>query len=156
MITATHLHAMIIHFPIALLMAGFLSEVIALFAKKEFFRNASFYLLLLGAIGATAAYITGSSAGEGIEDGPLMAPMDQHQQTATITLWIAIITASFRVIIFYFKYDRKWTRLLAIVLFTILAGAVSRTGYLGGQLVYSHGAGVELALPDFGNLSGEK
>ena len=156
MITATHLHAMIIHFPIALLMAGFLSEIISLFTKKEFFRNASFYLLLLGTTGAIVAYITGSSAGEGIEDGPLMVPMDQHQQAATITLWIAIITASFRVIIFYFKYDRKWTRLLAIVLFTILAGAVSRTGYLGGQLVYSHGAGVELALPDFGNLSGEK
>ena len=156
MITATHLHAMIIHFPIALLMAGFLSEVIALFTKKEFFRNASFYLLLLGAMGATAAYITGSYAGEGIEEGPLKAPMDLHEQAATITLWLAIITALFRVIIFYFKYDRKWTRLVAIVLFTILAGAVSRTGYLGGQLVYSHGAGVELALPDFGNLSGEK
>src|SRR5665647_518332 len=132
MITATHLHAMIIHFPIALLMAGFLSEVIALFTKKDFFRNASFYLLLLGAMGATAAYITGSYAGEGIEEGPLKAPMDLHEQAATITLW------------------------LAIILFTILAGAVSRTGYLGGQLVYSHGAGVELALPDFSDTSGEK
>jgi len=156
MITATHLHAMIIHFPIALLMAGFLSEVIALFTKKEFFRNASFFLLLLGAMGATVAYITGSYAGEGIEEGPLKAPMDLHEQAATITLWLAIITALFRVIIFYFKYDRKWTRLVAIVLFTILAGAVSRTGYLGGQLVYSHGAGVELALPDFSGTSGEK
>lgn len=156
MITATHLHAMIIHFPIALLMAGFLSEVIALLTKKEFFRNASFFLLLLGAMGATVAYITGSYAGEGIEEGPLKAPMDLHEKAATITLWLAIITATFRVIIFYFKYDRKWTRLVAIVLFTILAGAVSRTGYLGGQLVYSHGAGVELALPDFSDTSGEK
>jgi len=29
--------------------------------------------------------------------------------------------------------------------------AILRTGYLGGQLVYKHGAGVELALPDFSN-----
>jgi len=60
MISATHLHAMIIHFPIALLMAGFFSEVIALFSKKEFFSNATFYLLLIGVFGSTPAYLTGS------------------------------------------------------------------------------------------------
>lgn len=151
MISATHLHAMIIHFPIALLMAGFLSEVIALFSKKEFFSNVAFYLLLLGALGASAAYLTGSYAGEGIEEGPLKNPMELHEEAATITLWLAIVTALFRVIIYYFKYNRSWTKWVGIILFTALVGSVARTGYLGGQLVYSHGAGVQLALPDFGN-----
>jgi len=155
MISATHLHAMIIHFPIALLMAGFLSEVIALFSKKEFFRQAAFYLLILGALGAAAAYLTGSYAGEGIEEGPLKKPMELHEQAATITLWLAIVTALFRAAVFYFKYDRSWVKWVGVILFTALAGSVSRTGYLGGQLVYSHGAGVELALPDFGN-TGDK
>jgi uncharacterized membrane protein len=155
MISATHLHAMIIHFPIALLMAGFFSEVIALFLKKEFFNDASFYLLILGALGATAAYLTGSYAGEGIEDGPLKNPMELHEQAATITLWLAIITALFRSVIYYLKYNRNWTKWLGIILFAMLAGGVARTGYLGGQLVYSHGAGVELMLPDFNN-SGDK
>ncbi len=155
MITATHLHAMIIHFPIALLMAGFLSEIIALFVKKDFFSNTAFYLLLLGAIGATAAYITGSYAGEGIEDGPLKIPMELHEQAATFTLILAIITALFRVVLAYLKYNRTWTTLVGIILFTALAGSVARTGYLGGQLVYSHGAGVEFALPDFGNTGNE-
>ena len=153
MISATHLHAMVIHFPIALLLAGFLSEIIALFSKKEFFRNAAFYLLLLGALGATVAYLSGSSAGEGIEDGPLKAPMELHEQAATITLWLAIIAAVFRVVIYYFKYNRTWTKWVGFVLFLALSGAVARTGYLGGQLVYSHGAGVQLALPDFNNTS---
>jgi len=151
MISATHLHAMIIHFPIALLMAGFLSEVIALFSKKEFFSNVAFYLLLLGALGASAAYLTGSYAGEGIEEGPLKNPMELHEEAATITLWLAIVTALFRVVIYYFKYNRSWTKWVGIILFTALVGSVARTGYLGGQLVYSHGAGVQLALPDFGN-----
>ena len=155
MISATHLHAMIIHFPIALLMAGFLSEIIALFIKKEFFRQAAFYLLILGALGATAAYLTGGYAGEGIEEGPLKKPMELHEQTATITIWLAIITALFRAAVFYFKYDRSWVKWVGVILFAALAGSVSRTGYLGGQLVYSHGAGVELALPDFGN-AGDK
>jgi uncharacterized membrane protein len=153
MISATHLHAMVIHFPIALILVGFLSEIIALLSKKEFFSNAAFYLLLLGAIGATVAYFSGSYAGEGIEEGPLAAPMELHEQAATITLWLAIITALFRSAIFYFKYNRTWTKWIGILLFVALSGAVARTGYLGGQLVYSHGAGVELGLPDFKTTS---
>ena len=151
MISATHLHAMIIHFPIALLVAGFLSEVIALFIKKEFFSQVAFYLLILGALGATAAYLTGGYAGEGIEEGPLKNPMDLHEDAAAITLWLAIITALFRAVIFYFKYNRFWVKWLGIILFTALVGSVARTGYLGGQLVYNHGAGVQLALPNFNN-----
>lgn len=149
MISATHFHAMIIHFPIALLMAGFLSEIIALFSKKEFFSNVAFYLLFLGALGASAAYVSGSYAGEGIEDGPLKNPVELHEQAATVTLWLAIITALFRAVVFYFKYSRSWVKWVGILLFAALVGSVAITGYLGGQLVYSHGAGVQMALPDF-------
>jgi uncharacterized membrane protein len=156
MISATHLHAMIIHFPIALLMAGFLSEVIALFSKRDFFNNAAFYLLLLGALGASAAYISGSYAGEGIEEGPLKVPMEMHKNAALFALWLSIITAFFRVVIYYFKYNRIWTKWVGIILFTLLIGAITRTAYLGGQLVYSHGAGVELALPDFNSPSADE
>ncbi len=154
MISATHFHAMIIHFPIALLMAGFLSEIIALFSKKEFFSNVAFYLLFLGALGASAAYVSGSYAGEGIEDGPLKNPVELHEQVATVTLWLAIITALFRAVVFYFKYSRSWVKWVGILLFAALVGSVAITGYLGGQLVYSHGAGVQMALPDF-NTTGD-
>lgn len=149
MITATHLHAMVIHFPIALLMAGFLSELIALFSKKGFFKNAAFYLLILGALGAIVAYLSGSYAGEGIEEGPLKIPVELHEQAATITLWLAIVTALFRIGIYFFKVNRSWTKWVSIILFAAVVGAIARTGYLGGELVYSHGAGVQLALPDF-------
>lgn len=71
MITAPHLHAMVIHFPIALLMAGFFSELIALISKREFFRHASFYLLVLGALGAIVAYVSGSYAGGGMTEASL-------------------------------------------------------------------------------------
>lgn len=152
MISATHLHAIIIHFPIALLLVGFLSELLALFIKKDFLKNTAFYLLLLGALGAIAAYVSGNYAGDGIEEGPLKIPMELHEQAALITLWLAIITALFSVLIYYFKiqnYKAKWA---GILLYALLAVSVARTGYLGGQLVFSHGVGVELALPDFNNL----
>lgn len=69
MLTAPHLHAMVIHFPIALLMTGVLSEIIGLFSKKLFFKHAAFYLLILGALGAIVAYVSGSYAGDGMTDG---------------------------------------------------------------------------------------
>jgi len=151
MISATHLHAMIIHFPIALLMAGFLSEIIALFSKKEFFSQAAFYLLLLGALGTAAAYLSGDFVGEGIEEGPLKIPMKLHEQAATVTIWLTIATALFWVVTYYFNFKQVWVKWVGIFLFAIVVGGIARTGYLGGQLVYSHGAGVELALPDFNN-----
>ncbi|PKP13610.1 hypothetical protein CVT91_06520 [Candidatus Atribacteria bacterium HGW-Atribacteria-1] len=152
MISATHLHAMIIHFPIALLVVGFISELIAVFIKNEFFKNAAFYLLLLGALGAIIAYISGSYAGEGIEEGPLLIPMELHEDAALITLWLSIFTALFSVVVYYFKAQNAKIKWLGILLYTLLVISVARTGYLGGQLVFSHGAGVELALPDFNNL----
>jgi uncharacterized membrane protein len=151
MITAPHLHALVIHFPIALLMAGFLSELIALFSKKQFFKNASLYLLLLGALGAIVAYVSGSYAGDGMTDGLLQEPMELHEDTALVTLLLAIITALLRSAMYYFDYQKAWAQWVSFLLFAALVGFVARTGYLGGQLVFKHGAGIELALPDFGD-----
>lgn len=151
MITAPHLHAMVIHFPIALIMAGFLSELIALFSKKQFFKNAAFYLLLLGALGAIVAYVSGSYAGGGMTDAMLQEPLELHENAALITLCLAIITSLVRAAMYYFHYQRTWTQWASFLLFAVLVGYVARTGYLGGQLVFKHGAGIELALPDFGN-----
>lgn len=150
MITAPHLHAMVIHFPIALLMAGFFSEIIALFSKNKFFKNASLYLLILGTIGASLAYVSGSYAGDGMTDGMLQEPMELHEDAALVTLLLAITTAIFSAATYYFNYQKSWAKWASFLLFAVLIGYVGRTGYLGGQLVFKHGAGIELALPDFG------
>jgi len=86
MISATHLHALIIHFPIALLIVGYFSELFGLINKKLFFKEVSFYLLLIGVIGAIAAYISGNLAGDGIESGSLKVPVELHEQAGLITL----------------------------------------------------------------------
>ena len=155
MITAPHLHAMVIHFPIALLLTGFLSEVIGLIFNKQFFRDAAFYLLLLGTLGAIVAYISGSYAGGGMTDGILQEPLEIHENTALITLLLAIITAVFSTVMHFFNAPKMWAKWVYFLLFAALVGLIARTGYLGGQLVFKHGAGIELALPDFGNIPNE-
>lgn len=151
MISSTHLHAMVVHFPIALLLVGFLFETISFFYKKEFFRQSAFYLLILGMLGTVASYLAGNAAGEGMEEGALSKAMELHEQAATISLWLTIITALVYAAIYFLKYKRTWLRIIAVLLFAGVIGSIARTGYLGGQLVYKHGAGVELALPDFSN-----
>nr|WP_315176786.1 DUF2231 domain-containing protein [uncultured Flavobacterium sp.] len=151
MITAPHFHAMVIHFPIALLIVGFLSELIGLINKKLFFKNASLYLLLLGTIGVIVAYLSGDNAGDGMTDGLLQKPMGMHQEAALVTLWLAIITALAKTAMYYFNYQKPWAKWTAFLLFALLVSSVARTGFLGGELVFKHGAGIELALPDFGD-----
>ncbi len=151
MISSTHLHAMVVHFPVALLIVGFLFEVTSYFYKKAFFRQSAFYLLILGMLGTVGAYLSGNAAGAGIEEGLLKKAMELHEQAATISLWLTIITVLFYAGIYFFKYNRSWSRVIAVLLFAGVMGSIARTGYLGGQLVYKHGAGVELALPDFSN-----
>ncbi len=151
MFTASHLHAMFIHFPIALLVIGFLAEVISLFSKTGFFKKAGFYLLVLGTLGTIASYLSGNAAGEGIEEGPLAKAIELHEQAATITLWLAIATSLVYAAILIFKYKKSWAKIVSVILFAAIIGGIARTGYLGGQLVYKHGAGVQLALPDFTN-----
>lgn len=149
MISSTHLHAMLIHFPIALLMVGFLSELIAFLNKKLFFRQAAFYLLILGTLGAMASYLTGRAAGKGMDDGALGKAMALHEHAATLALWLIIATAVFYLALKIFNNNKPRWRMFGLVLFAAAIGVVAKTGYLGGQLVYKHGAGIELSLPDF-------
>lgn len=151
MISATHLHAMLIHFPIALLLAGFFSESLGLLFKKDFFHKAGYFLLILGTIGAIVAYITGNLAGSGIEEGPLLIPVELHETAGGITLLLAMLTTFVYSVILYLKHAKSWLKWVGFLLFLTLSVAILRTGYLGGQLVFTHGAGVELQLPDFSN-----
>lgn len=146
MISATHLHAMLVHFPIALLLVGFLFHIIGLFRTQSFFRKAAFYLLMPGTLGTVATYLSGDEAGEGIEDGPLEAPMEAHEDAATFTLWLTVATGAFFLALALLKYTRTWTLVIGTILFAGVVVGISRTGYLGGQLVYQHGAGVEMGI----------
>ncbi|NHN24780.1 DUF2231 domain-containing protein [Flavobacterium jejuense] len=151
MITAPHLHAMVIHFPIALLMTGFLSRLIGVFSKNIFFNKSSFYLLLLGTLGVIVAYVSGSSAGDGMTDGILQEPIELHEEAGFMTLWLAVLTSIVSIAFHTLKYEKTWLKWSSFLFYTVLVISVTRTAYLGGQLVFKHGAGIELALPDFGD-----
>ncbi len=147
MIDTTHIHPMIVHFPIALLIVGFLFDLAALFIKKDYLQRTGFFLLVLGSLGVIAALISGELAGSGIaEEGMLKQALETHENAAILTIWIAGITAIFRIILVILKKYQSYFRIIAITLYLFTVLAIARTGYYGGELVYKHAAGVQLDL----------
>ena len=143
----THLHPMIVHFPIALLITGFLSDIVGLTTKREFFSQAGFLMLVLGTLGLVAAYISGEQAGDGIiEAGALKQALETHEGSATLTLWVVIIAAAFRISLVLFKKYKGALKMVSLTLFFLGVLALARTGYYGGELVFKHAAGVQLDL----------
>ncbi|MEW5842323.1 MAG: DUF2231 domain-containing protein [Bacteroidota bacterium] len=147
MIDTTHLHPMIVHFPIALIIVGFLAELLSFFIKKEFFSTAAFYLLILGTLGVVAAYFTGQYAGDGItEVGALKQALETHEDAAELTLWLMVAAAGARIAMVLLKKYHGAFKILAFVLFFVGVVSVARTGFYGGELVYKHAAGVKINL----------
>ncbi|MDP3147974.1 MAG: DUF2231 domain-containing protein [Ignavibacteria bacterium] len=144
MFDISHLHPMIVHFPIALLIVGFLAEVVGLVLKKEFFTKAAFYLLILGTLGVVSAYITGNIAGDGVsETGQLKNALETHEQAAQLTLWLMVGAAIVRIALVWMKKFDGILKYVAFVLFLAGVLSVARTGFYGGELVYKHAAGVQ-------------
>jgi uncharacterized membrane protein len=147
MFDTTHLHPMIVHFPIALLIVGFLSDLIGAFFKKEFFSKAGFYLLILGTAGVIAAYLSGNIAGDGVsEAGTLKQALENHEEAAELSLWLMVIASVVRIGIVVFKKYTGMFKWAAIILFFAGILSIARTGYYGGELVFKHAAGVQLNL----------
>ncbi len=147
MFDTTHIHPMIVHFPIALIIIGFLAELIGAIWKKEFFGKAGFYLLILGTLGVVAAYISGNLAGDGItEAGPLKQALETHESAALLSLWLMVGVAVIRIALTLTKQYAGALRWVAIILFFIGVLSIARTGFYGGELVFKHAAGVQFNI----------
>lgn len=138
MFPTTHFHPMVVHFPIALIAVGFLSELFFLFYKKEIcFTKMGFFLLLLGTTAAVVAWLTGDLFTSEMA-GAAGEMRETHEALATVTVIISIITLAVRTWILIKKNESKNIRNIAFVLYALAAIAVSITGFLGGNLVYGY------------------
>lgn len=143
MFDTSHFHPMIVHFPVALIITGFLIDVISLFFNKNepCLSKAGFYLMILGTLGAVAGYLTGEfftsemtgSAGE---------LKERHAIFAKITMFVMIAASLFRIYLVWKKKENSNLKWLVFVLFFIATVAVGYTGFLGGSLVFNFMVGI--------------
>ncbi len=133
------LHPMLIHFPVAMLLALVGSDAAYVWTGDFFWARGSLWLAGVGALGG---WISGLA---GIID---LATVTRIRQL--ITAWCHSILAVMLLSLATFnwllrlgdpaEYLIPWGLYLSL----LTAALISVTGYLGGQLVYEHAVGVDL------------
>jgi uncharacterized membrane protein len=137
----SRLHAALNDLPAALLLVAVLFELLALAARKESFRQVSFWTLIAGAIGGAAAVLSGLQAEENIAHGEAVhRVMKTHELLGFITLAIFGVLAVWR--IWREKRMGATERALALALSLGGAGVLIATATYGGRLVFDHAAGI--------------
>ena len=138
MISTSHLHPMLVHFPIALVVFGFIAQIAALYFKKEIYLSRmGFFLLIFGTLSAVAAWLTGTLFTAEME-GAAGAIKEMHEQAAMITLVTLLVTSVLRIVLQVKKTENENLKWVALVLYGVAAISVSVTGYYGGTLVYNY------------------
>lgn len=138
MFDTSHIHPMLVHFPIALVVFGFIADVASLYFKKEAcLSKMGTYLLIVGTLSALATWLSGvlftaemsGSAGQ---------VKETHELFAFITIITLVITATLRLYLLIGKKDNSNLKWVAFILYGLATISVSLTGFFGGTLVYSY------------------
>jgi len=149
-------HIAVVHFPIALLVAGTLIEVFSFLGwRRSSFRSAGRWMLLLGAILAVPTAFSGLYALSDVAPGGLSALRDADS-AAGDRLWThLLITSSATVLsmlvtVAWIACSDVWRTRLSLVFKLLLLVAmvgVMAGAHEGGELVYDSGIGIEKLPP---------
>jgi uncharacterized membrane protein len=139
-----NIHPLLVHFPIAFLLAFFALDLVGSLAKKQHWRNVASWLLYFGAIAAVftvaAGFIAASSVAHG-ED--VHAIMERHEHFGISVLSLAILLSAWRLksggII------QGGANGLFLVLAALLSVLLMLGADLGGLMVYHYGVAVDAA-----------
>jgi len=153
----THLHLLITHLPIFGSLLATLVLGYGIWKKSDTTELASYYLLVISAVGAVIAYLTGEAAEETVENiqGVSERIIEQHEDAATYALGALVIVGVASLIGIYIKGTKstlgKPISTITLFLALVSFGLVARTGYLGGQIRHTEiAAGNQTTAADQG------
>jgi uncharacterized membrane protein len=138
MFNTDDIHPMIVHFPVALIIAGFLAEVVShIFKGEKCFSKTAFYLMILGALAAVVAWATGHLFANEPTQGEILGVFVKHKTGALITMLIMILGSAFRIWLVVQKKEETQLKWIAFGFYLLAFAAVSFTGFMGGTMVYN-------------------
>jgi uncharacterized membrane protein len=146
---APNLHPLIIHFPIALLFAAAMVDLVdALFERPAWLGIGATSLYLVGAATAVVAYLTGRQAAATVFVPGMAHPIvEDHRTWALLTAWYVGIVAVARLTALLAGFPRaRAHRVLLLTAALIGVLFLQQTAERGARLVYEHGVGV-IAAP---------
>jgi len=142
MISTSHFHPMLVHFPIAIITIGFLFDLAAMVIKKEpCLSKTGFWLEIIGMASAVFAFGSGYFFTNPM-DGEAGIMREKHEFFATFTLITIIVATLFRIAVVYLNKETPKMKYLTLGLFFIAFIFVTITGYLGGSLVVDYMIGL--------------
>lgn len=142
MIDVTHIHPMLVHFPIALAMLGFLFEAIELFfmrGKQQ--RNCGEFILYFATLSAFAALLSGELFTSEFVGKPLEVK-ELHASFALISTILLSVSCVFYLVHRFLRKESKGMRTTGFIFYLLATISISITGYMGGNLVYSYMIGL--------------
>ncbi|HSE67773.1 MAG TPA: DUF2231 domain-containing protein [Gemmatimonadales bacterium] len=136
------LHAVLNDFPVGLLIAAVIFEILFLFTKRDSFRIVAYWTLIAGVIGAGLAVLSGLGAEDRIAHGEAVHEiMEEHEELAFITTGIFAVVALWR--LWRERVMSRGERMAALCLALVGSGFLVSTGQHGGELVFDHAAGIK-------------
>ncbi|MDH3975071.1 MAG: DUF2231 domain-containing protein [Deltaproteobacteria bacterium] len=136
-----NIHPMLVHFPIALLNAFVLMELLAYLLKKEEMKNAATWMLYLGTMGAAATVVAGFSAASSVpHNEEVHAIMTRHMYFGLTVFLLSLSLTTWRLT--GFKKGSPVHLVIGFIMVTIMAFGAD----LGGLMVYKYGVAVK-AVP---------
>jgi uncharacterized membrane protein len=132
------LHTAIIHFPIALVAVGALTEIGYLLLRRDWLKWFGPILLTMALAGSGAAYFSGTSVEDKAEhQGVPEAAIESHESYALGSIGAMALAA----LLSWATRPRGKALWLPSLAALIAASLTMWTGHLGGELVFVHGAG---------------
>ncbi len=137
-------HPMLVHFPIALIFIVVACDLIGHITGKKPYIKAANIITGFAALGAIASVLTGVAAEESVWlPGSAHDLFELHELLGFTFLGIVVVLAIIRLAVGEKIYGSMGR--VALLIAIIGAAVVGWGGYLGGEMVYTHGAGVKQA-----------
>ena len=138
------MHAMFVHFTIALTSASLIFDALGRFFEKASLTSAGGWTLLGAALMTLATLSTGltSATRAPIEEGEARSFLRAHMALGFIFYGLLIAITFWRISLWQSGESVSWLYLTALAVVSLV---MTVQGYLGGELVYRYGVEVEQA-----------
>jgi uncharacterized membrane protein len=139
------LHPAVVHFPLVFALVLPILAIVALWRMHDGAPLRTWGVVVFLAVLSFGAGYLAARIGEAEEERAeeVLAsedPIHEHEEAAEMFLLVSGITAGLAILGFAPRLIGRSARLLALLGSLIAAAAIARTGFLGGELVFQHGA----------------
>ena len=145
-----NLHPPLAAFPIALIVVVVLLEVVQFLWPRLNLHLTIRVNLILAALGTAAAFFSGYQASELANQTFTIADdlIAEHHRWGRLLLFIVVPCAMLQILGSIAQYGKCWFRVAYYLFLLACMVLVLVTGWLGGGLVFEHGAGVRAQVPE--------